>query len=83
MYNKNFDRRKFLSRLGFTIGTGVAGSGFTIHFKDKSNDECKATPILELSPYTVIKYRKQANHDIDLTQIEGNAGIAFGQITTV
>lgn len=83
MDDKNFNRRKFLSQLGLTVGTGVISTGFKIPLADKTNDECKATPILELGPYAVMKYRKQADHDIDLTQIEGNSGIAIGQIITV
>ncbi|MGG9962261.1 hypothetical protein [Ferruginibacter sp. SUN106] len=83
MDNKNFNRRKFLNQLSVTLGTGLIASGFTIPVIDKSNKECKETPIVELGPYAVMKYRKQADHDIDLTQIEGNSGIAFGQIITV
>jgi len=49
----------------------------------KKKENCKETPILELGPYAVMKYRKQADHDIDLTQVEGNSAIAVGQIITV
>lgn len=83
MDDKNFNRRKFISQLGLALGAGAASTSFTIPFTEKVNDECKATPILELGPYAVMKYRKQADHDIDLTQIEGNSGVAFGQIITV
>lgn len=84
MDTKNFDRRKFLSQLGLTVATSIASSSFLIPHKDTNkNDKCTATPILELGPYAVMKYRKQADHDIDLTQIEENSGIATGQIITV
>lgn len=83
MNDKNFNRRKFLSQLGLTVGTGVIFTSFKIPFADEMNDACKPTPILELGPYAVMKYRKQADHDIDLTQIEGNLDVAIGQIITV
>ena len=83
MDNKDFNRRRFLSQLGLTVGTGIISTSFKIPFADNISDECKETPILELGPYAVMKYRKQADHDIDLTQIEGNSHIADGQIITV
>lgn len=83
MDKKNYDRRKFLTNLGISAGTGIIGSSFIKPIKGLTTEECKATPILELVPYAVMKYRKQADHDIDLTQIEGNSSVAFGQIITV
>ncbi|MBS1948645.1 MAG: DUF3471 domain-containing protein [Bacteroidetes bacterium] len=83
MSDKNFNRRRFINQLGLTLGTGAISTSFAIPFTGQANDECKATPILELGPYAVMKYRKQADHDIDLTQIEGNSGVAIGQIITV
>ena len=83
MNKKNYNRRNFLSNLGFTVGSGIIGSGFISYNKDLINEECKATPILELGPFAVMKFRKQADHDIDLTQIDGNSNLAFGQIITV
>lgn len=83
MDKKNFNRRKFLSSLGITVGAGVVGSSFIKPIENLTAENCKTTPILELGPYAVMKYRKQADHDIDLTQIDGNAGIAFGQVITV
>ncbi|PZU79591.1 MAG: intradiol ring-cleavage dioxygenase [Chryseobacterium sp.] len=83
MDDKNYNRRKFLSQLGLTLGAGAVSTSFTIPFADKINDECKETPILELGPYAVMKYRKQADHDIDLTQINGHSEVAVGQIITV
>jgi len=82
MNDKNFNRRKFLGQLGLTLGATAVSTGFTIPFAG-NNNECNLTPILELGPYAVMKYRKQADHDIDLTQIAGNAGVAAGQVITV
>lgn len=83
MDDENFNRRKFLSQLGLTLGAGAVSTSFGIPFANKINNECKETPILESGPYAVLRYRKQADHDIDLTQIEGNSDIAVGQIITV
>jgi len=83
MADKEQNRRKFLTNLGITAGAGIIGSSFITPFSKQTAEECKPTPILELGPYAVMKYRKQADHDIDLTQIDGNAGVAFGQIITV
>lgn len=83
MNKKNFDRRKFLSQISLTVGTGFVASSFQIPLAIKKKENCKETPILELGPYAVMKYRKQADHDIDLTQVEGNSAIAVGQIITV
>ena len=84
MDNKNVDRRKFLNQLGLTLGTSIVSSGFVLSHKNTNHkDECIATPILELGPYAVMKYRKQADHDIDLTKINGHAATATGQILTV
>ncbi len=83
MDKKNEDRRKFLKNLSLTIGTGIISSSFSKPILNLAPKECIPTPILELGPYAVLKYRKQADHDIDLTQIHGNSGIAFGQIITV
>lgn len=83
MADKKQNRRKFLSQLGLTVGAGVLTSGINIPKPKDKTEACKNTPILELGPYAVMKYRKQADHDIDLTKIEGNAGTALGQIITV
>ena len=83
MDKKNFNRRKFLSSLGITVGTGFIGSNEINPVKNLTIEDCAITPILEMGPYAVLKYRKQADHDIDLTQIEGHSGIAFGQIITI
>lgn len=74
----NIDRRKWL-KLGLGLTAGAIGSGFTISKITDTNDNCRLTPILELGPYPVMKYRNQADHDIDLTSIKGNKGIAKGK----
>lgn len=83
MNENNLKRRKFLHDLSLIVGTGVISSGFTTHLSYPDDKGCELTPILELGPFAVMKYRKQADHDIDLTHIENNSGIAFGQIITV
>lgn len=80
---KKANRRKFLKNISLTVGTGIVSSSFVNQFANQTTDECKTTPILEIGPYGVMKYRKQADHDIDLTQINGNSSIAIGQIISV
>ncbi len=79
---KNIDRRKWL-KLGLGLTAGAIGSGFTISKITNKEDACKLTPILELGPYPVMKYRNQPDHDIDLTAIKGKKGIAKGQVLIV
>lgn len=83
MENKKGNRRKFLKNISLTVGTGIVSSGFVSQFANPTTDECKTTPILEIGPYAVLKYRKQADHDIDLTQINGKSTVAIGQIINV
>ena len=84
MANKNQDRRNFICNLGLTVSGGALTAAFKIVPKPTENKEqCTATPILEMGPYAVMQYRKQADHDVDLTQIKGNAGIATGQLIVV
>jgi protocatechuate 3,4-dioxygenase, beta subunit len=83
MNKKNVNRRKFIQNLGLTAGAGIISTSFVRQTTNSAPEECKSTPILELGPYAVMKYRKQADHDIDLTRIEGRPGTAFGQIITV
>jgi protocatechuate 3,4-dioxygenase beta subunit len=83
MDKKNVGRRSFLGSLGISIGTGIIGSGFISPLTNSIPEECKVTPIQELGPYPAMKYRKQPDHDVDLTKIDGQPGIAVGQIITV
>lgn len=83
MDNKKANRRNFIKSISLTVGTGLVSSSFVNQLAETKNEDCKTTPILELGPYGVMKYRKQADHDIDLTQINGNSATAFGQIISV
>lgn len=83
MDNKKANRRKFLKNIGLTVGTGIVSSSFINQISNLTTDECKTTPILEIGPYGVMKYLKQADHDIDLTQINGNSSVAVGEIISV
>lgn len=80
--NNNIDRRKWL-KLGLGLTAGTIGSGFTISKITDIEDGCKLTPILELGPYPVMKFRKQSDHDVDLTTIKGKKGIANGKLLIV
>src|SRR5439155_24522701 len=80
---RNMDRKKFLNRLGMSVGGSILGTSLIASFKDPDTEDCKVTPVQELGPYPVMKYRTQPDHDVDLTRFEGQAGIAVGQIITV
>lgn len=80
---KNIDRKKFLNRLGMSVGGSILGTSLITSFKDPDIDDCKVTPVQELGPYPAMKYRTQPDHDVDLTKIKGQADIAVGQIITV
>ena len=80
---KNIDRKKFLNRLGMSVGGSFLGTSLITSFKDPDIDDCKVTPVQELGPYPAMKYRTQPDHDVDLTKIKGQADIAVGQIITV
>ena len=79
MADKEINRRKFLANLGLTFGAGILSTSFSILKSKDEKEECKNTPILDIGPYAVMQYRGQADHDIDLTQINGQNGIAKGQ----
>lgn len=80
---KNIDRKKFLTNLGKGVGGSILGTGLLTSFKSPGKGDCTVTPIQELGPYPVMKYRTQPDHDVDLTKIEGQPGVATGQIITV
>ena len=79
MADKSLNRRKFLASVGLTVGTGVIPSGLKILHPKVDAEDCINTPILDIGPFAVMQYRNQADHDIDLTQIKGQKGIATGQ----
>jgi protocatechuate 3,4-dioxygenase, beta subunit len=80
---KKIDRKNFLNRLGLGVGGSILGTSVITSFKAPDNDDCRVTPVQELGPYPAMKYRTQPDHDVDLTKIEGQIGIAIGQIITV
>lgn len=73
---ENIWNRRNMIKLGFTAIAGTVTSGFII--KNKT-DDCIPTPIQEVGPYPVMKFRKQADHDIDLTKINGHTQTATGE----
>jgi len=80
--NNNIPRRKWL-KLGFGLAAGTIGSAFTISKINENKDNCLLTPRQELGPFPAMKFRGQADHDIDLTKISGQNGIATGKIIVV
>ena len=81
--NKGIPRRKWI-KLGLGLAAAsAAGPGFIISKTANDSNNCKDTPVQELGPYPTMKYRTQADHDIDLTQVSGQKGIATGQIISV
>lgn len=80
--DKNIPRRKWL-KLGFGLAAGTVGSAFTISKISGDKDNCLLTPRQELGPFPAMKFRGQADHDIDLTKISGQDGIATGEIIVV
>jgi protocatechuate 3,4-dioxygenase beta subunit len=79
MADKEQNRRKFLTSLSLTVGSGILSSSFIVPDSKTDIEECKNTPILDIGPYGVMQYRNQADHDIDLTQVKGQNGTAKGQ----
>ncbi|MEO8621173.1 MAG: intradiol ring-cleavage dioxygenase [bacterium] len=80
---KNIDRKTFLNRLGTTVGGGLFGTSLVTSVGNAETADCKVTPVQELGPYPAMKYRTQPDHDIDLTRVKGQHGVATGQILTV
>lgn len=77
--NNNIPRRKWL-KLGFGLAAGTFGSAFTISKINENKDDCLLTPRQEMGPFGTMKFRGQADHDIDLTKISGQSGTATGKI---
>lgn len=80
---KKIGRKKFLNQLGIGVGGTILGTGAITSFKAPDNDDCRVTPVQELGPYPAMKYRTQPDHDVDLTKMDGQTGIAVGQVITV
>ncbi len=76
MKNKNTDRRNWL-KISLGLLTGAIGSAFIPLRIVK--EECSVTPRQELGPFPTMKFRGQSDHDIDLTKIAGQEGVATGE----
>lgn len=59
MANKEQNRRKFLTNLGFTVGAGILSSSFNIPKLKANAEECNNTPVLDIGPYAVMQVRLQ------------------------
>lgn len=76
----NIPRRSWL-RLSVGLAVGTVGTAFALTDADKGR--CAVTPRQELGPFPAMQFRSQADHDVDLTQITGQAGIATGEVIIV
>lgn len=76
MENQNkLPRRNWLKR-SIALAAGTVGTGFTLTQANK--DTCAVTPRQELGLFPTMQFRTQADHDVDLTQLAGQAGTATG-----
>lgn len=74
------NRRNWLKLgLGFAAGTATGFTSVGIN----SGKECGTTPAMELGPFPPIQARIQPDHDTDLTRVEGESGVATGDIIEV
>ena len=73
-------RRNWLKK-SLALAVGTVGAGFTL--SEANKDTCAVTPRQELGPFSTMKFRTQADHDIDLTQITGQTGTAMGGVMIV
>ncbi len=81
MENQNkLPRRNWLKR-SIALAAGTVGTGFTLTQANK--DTCAVTPRQELGPFPTMQFRTQADHDVDLTQLAGQAGTATGEVMVV
>lgn len=78
--NDNVPRRNWLKRT-LALAAGTAATGFTL--TDPTKDTCAVTPRQELGPFPTMKFRTQADHDIDLTQLTGQTAPATGEVMIV
>jgi len=79
MEETNIPRRKWL-KWSLGIAAGTAGSAFTMYRIDPKDKDCDITPRQELGPFPPMKSRTQPDHDVDLTQVKGQEGVATGEI---
>lgn len=73
-------RRNWL-KLSVGLAAGAVGTAFTLAQSDEGT--CAVTPRQELGPFPPMKFRNQPDHDVDLTQIVGQAGTATGEVIIV
>ena len=78
--SNTFNRRNWL-KLSVGLAAGTVGTAFTLAETDK--DTCALTPRQELGPFPTMKFRSQADHDLDLTQLTGQPGKATGEVILV
>lgn len=78
--NNPSNRRNWL-KMSFGLAAGTVGTAFTL--AETGKDTCALTPRQELGPFPTMKFRSQADHDLDLTQIAGQAGKATGEVIVV
>ncbi len=79
---QNIPRRKWL-KWSIGIAAGTAGSAFTMYRIDPKDKDCEITPRQELGPFPPMKQRSQPDHDVDLTRVKGQEGVATGDIIVV
>jgi protocatechuate 3,4-dioxygenase beta subunit len=80
MKNQKLNRRKWL-RLGLGLAAGST-TGFA-PVGQINTEDCSQTPPMELGPFPPMKARTQPDHDIDLTRVQGQTGVATGEIIEV
>lgn len=81
MKTKNTSTRRNWLKLSVGLAAGTVGTAFTL--SESGKDTCALTPRQELGPFPTMKFRAQADHDLDLTQITGQAGKATGEVIVV
>lgn len=79
-HTDNVARRNWLKK-SLALTAGAVGAGFTL--TNPTKDTCALTPRQELGPFPTMKFRSQADHDIDLTQLTGQPGKATGEVMIV
>jgi protocatechuate 3,4-dioxygenase, beta subunit len=72
-------RRNFVKMAGL----GAFGTGLVAATLPTDKEKCSTTPRQELGPFPTMKYRTQPDHDIDLTQLDGQNSKATGDIIIV
>ena len=78
MKHQPINRRKWLQ-----LGLGLAAGSATAFVPIEENENCVTTPAMELGPFPPMKARSQPDHDVDLTKVQGQNGVAKGEIIEV